>query len=108
MDLFNIMGKVKEAQERLKVSQEKISEIRTEGESGAGMVKVIINGNRKIMRIEIDESLMNDKEMVQDLTVAAVNNAIKNMDEMIKSEMSKSMEGVLPNIPGLDLSQFLK
>lgn len=108
MDLFNIMGKVKEAQERLKVSQEKIGELRTEGESGAGMVKVVINGNRKIMRIEIDDSLMNDKEMVQDLTVAAVNNAIKNMDELIKTEMSKSMEGVLPNIPGLDLSQFLK
>lgn len=108
MDLFNIMGKVKEAQERLKVSQEKIGELRTEGESGAGMVKVVINGNRKIMRIEIDDSLMNDKEMVQDLTVAAVNNAIKNIDELIKTEMSKSMEGVLPNIPGLDLSQFLK
>ncbi|TAF76445.1 MAG: YbaB/EbfC family nucleoid-associated protein [Bacteroidetes bacterium] len=108
MDLFNIMGKVKEAQERLKVSQEKIGELRTEGESGAGMVKVVINGNRKLMRIEIDDSLMNDKEMVQDLTVAAVNNAIKNMDELIKTEMSKSMEGVLPNIPGLDLSQFLK
>lgn len=108
MDLFNIMGKVKEAQEKLKQSQEKIGELRTEGEAGAGMIRVIINGNRKLMRVEIDDSIMNDKEMVQDLTVAAVNNAIKNMDEMIKSEMSKSMEGVLPNIPGLDLSQFLK
>lgn len=108
MDLFNIVGKVKDAQEKMKIAQEKIGNLRTEGESGAGMVKVFLNGNRKLMRIEIDDSLMNDKEMVQDLIVAAVNNAINKMDDIIKLEMSKSMEGVLPNIPGLDLSQFLK
>lgn len=108
MDLFNMMGKVKEVQEKMKIAQEKTGLLRAEGESGGGMVKVIANGNRKIMKIEIDDSIMDDREMVQDLMVAAINIALNNVEEKIKESMSKSMDGVIPNIPGLDLGQFLK
>lgn len=103
-----MMGKVKEVQEKMKIAQEKTGLLRAEGESGGGMVKVIANGNRKILKIEIDESIMDDREMVQDLMVAAVNIALNNVETKIKESMSKSMEGVIPNIPGLDLGQFLK
>ncbi len=108
MDLFGMMGKVKEAQEKMKQAQDKAAFLRAEGESGAGMVKVTVSGNRKVLKIDIDQSIMDDKEMVQDLIVAATNIALANIETEIKSTLAQSMDGVLPNIPGLDLNQFLK
>lgn len=108
MDLFGMMGKVKEAQEKMKVAQDKAGFLRAEGESGAGMVKVTVSGNRKVVKIDIDQSIMDDKEMVQDLVVAATNIALANIEIEIKASLAQSMDGVLPNIPGLDFNQFLK
>lgn len=106
--MFNILNKVKEAQEKMKVTQENLIHLVHTGESGAGMVKATMNGHRKLIKLEIDPSIMNDKEMVQDLTVAAVNKVSAEMENMIKEEMRKSMDGMIPNIPGIDLSAFMK
>lgn len=108
MDLFNMMGKFQQVQDKIKIAQENAGILRTEGEAGGGMVKVTVNGNRKIIKVDIDDSIMDDKEMVQDLIVAAANIALNKIEELIKESISKQMEGVIPNIPGIDLSQFLK
>lgn len=109
-DMNNLMGKVQEAQQALKKAQDNLVNIKTTGESGAGIVKATVNGKRKILKIEIDEKFINpdDKEMLQDLTVAAVNKALENIEEMISEEMKKSTGGILPSIPGFDLSQMMK
>jgi nucleoid-associated protein EbfC len=105
-DMLNMMGKIKEAQARLKQMKENLGTMTVTGEAGGGMVKATVNGNRQVLKIEIEESLLKpaDKDMVQDLTVAAVNKAMQEVDTLIKDELKKNTEGLLPNIPGLDLS----
>ncbi len=102
-DMIKMMGKVKEVQEKVKVVQEELKHKTVIGESGAGMVKATANGHRKIIKIEIDDAL-SDVEMAKDLIIAAVNQAIEKSDEMAKEAIRKETEGMLPNIPGLDLS----
>ncbi len=104
-DMMKMMGKVKEVQERVKIVQEQLAHKTVVGEAGAGMVKATANGHRKIIQIEIDSAL-SDVDMAKDLIIAAVNNAIEKADEMAKEEVRKETEGMMPNIPGLDLGKF--
>lgn len=105
---MKMMGKVKEVQEKMKEAQENLKHIQETGEAGAGMVKATVNGKKEVVSIIVDESLLNkdDKEMLQDLTVAAVNKALELVDIKAKEELKKSTEGIIPNIPGLDLSNL--
>jgi DNA-binding YbaB/EbfC family protein len=108
-DMMNLLGKVKEVQAKMQQAKDNLVTLTAYGESGAGMVKATVNGARKVISLEIDPDLLKkeDKEMVQDLTVAAVNIAMANIEEKIKEEMKKSTEGVLPNIPGFDFGNFM-
>ena len=103
-----MMGKVKEMQAKMKEAQDKLEFIEETGEAGAGMVKATVNGKKSVISIDIDESLLNkeDKEMIQDLTVAAINNAMEKADIRAKEEIKKSTEGLMPNIPGMDLGNL--
>ncbi|GHE60679.1 MULTISPECIES: YbaB/EbfC family nucleoid-associated protein [Roseivirga] len=107
-DMMKMMGKVKEMQAKMKEAQEKLEFIEETGEAGAGMVKATVNGKKSVVSIEIDESLLSkdDKEMLQDLTVAAINNAMEKADIRAKEEIKKSTEGLMPNIPGMDLGNL--
>lgn len=104
-DIMGMMGKVKEAQAKIKEAQAKLVHLTAEGESGAGLVRVVVNGERKVLKIEMDESLLTpkDKEMLSDLVVAATNKAMESIDQKIKVEMKSATEGMIPNIPGMDL-----
>lgn len=108
-DMMKMMGKVKEVQEKMKAAQENLVHIRVEGESGAGMVKAVVNGKRQVVSLEIDPSLLNvqDREMMQDLVVAAVNMATEKAEEKAREELRKSTEGILPNIPGFDFGNMV-
>jgi nucleoid-associated protein EbfC len=106
-DMFSILGKVKEAQEKMKIAQEKIVNITLTAESGGGMVKATVNGHKNVLKIEVDPEIANDLELMQDLIVAAVNKALNDIDLLVKEELAKSMEGVIPNIPGLDLNALM-
>lgn len=103
-----MFGKMREMQTKLKETQENLDKITAEGESGGGMVKAIVNGRKKIISVVIEESLMTpqDKEMVQDLVVAAINTALQNVELKSNEEIKKTTEGMMPNIPGLDLSKM--
>lgn len=105
---MGMMGKVKEAQTKIKEAQAKLVHLSAEGESGAGMVKVLVNGERKVLKIMIDESLLNpqDKEMLTDLIVAATNKAMEAIEQKIKAEMKAATEGMIPSIPGMDLGNL--
>lgn len=106
MDMFNMMGKLKEVQAKMKEAQANLVNIKATGDAGGGMVTVTVNGTRQIESIEIDNDLIkpDDKEMLQDLVVAAVNKAMQEVDIKSKEALKQSTEGLLPNIPGLDLS----
>ena len=106
--MSNMFGKMREMQTKLKEVQDNLEKITAEGESGGGMVKAIVNGKKKVISVQIEDSLMNqeDKEMVQDLVVAAVNHALQNVEAKSNEEIKKTTEGMMPNIPGLDFSKM--
>ena len=87
-------GLMKQAQQM----QEEIAQLEVTGESGAGLVKVTINGAHNCRRIEIDPSLMeDDKEMVEDLVAAAFNDAVRRAEELQKEKMASVTAGL--NLP---------
>ena len=110
--MFNMMdmfGKVKEFQARMKEAQTSLNTITESGESGAGMVRVTVNGLKQVVRLNIDQDLIrpDDREMLQDLVVAATNKALENVEPKIKAHLQKATEGLLPNIPGFDLGNLM-
>jgi hypothetical protein len=99
--LAGLMKQAQEMQENLKKAQEQIASMEIEGQSGAGMVKVIMTGRHDIKRVSIDSSLMNDdKEMLEDLVAAAVNDAVRKVESTTQEKMSGVTSG-LPLPPGM-------
>lgn len=104
-DMMKMMGKMQEVQAKLKEAQEKLGDVIVTGEAGAGMVKATANGKRQLVKLEIDKTLVKpeDLDMMTDLIVAATNKALEEAEIRAKEEIKKSTEGVIPNIPGMDL-----
>jgi nucleoid-associated protein EbfC len=108
-DMMKMMGKMKEVQARLKEAQDNLVKLRAHGESGAGMVKASVNGKKQLVALDIDPTLLksDDRVILQDLIVAAVNKAQDEADILAKEEMRKSTDGLIPNIPGFDISGMM-
>ena len=86
--LGGLMKQAQQMQEKMQKMQEEIAQLEVTGESGAGLVKVTINGAHNCRRIEIDPSLMeDDKEMVEDLVAAAFNDAVRRAEELQKDKI---------------------
>ncbi len=99
--LAGLMKQAQEMQENLKKAQEQIASMEIEGQAGAGMVKVIMTGRHDIKRVNIDASLMSDdKEMLEDLVAAAVNDAVRKVESTTQEKMSGVTSG-LPLPPGM-------
>lgn len=95
MDIQKMMKQAQEMQFRIQEIQEKLTEIEVEGESGGGLVKIVITCAGKARKVQIDSSLIEgDKETLEDLIVAAMNNANQAKDDRIKSETKNMMEGM--------------
>ncbi len=105
-DMMNMLGKVKELQTKMKEAQDNLVHLTETAESGAGMVKVTVNGKKQVIKLEIDPDIVkaSERDVMQDLIVAATNKALANIDDKIKEELKKTTQGILPNIPGLDLT----
>jgi DNA-binding YbaB/EbfC family protein len=105
-----LLGKMKELQDRMKEAQESLVHLTASGEAGAGMVKATVNGRKQLIGLEIDPDLLKpeDREMLQDLVVAATNKALEAVEEQVKTRLSQATEGLLPNIPGFDLGSMMK
>ncbi len=81
-DMMGLMGKMKDLQSRMKEAQDQLASIVETAESGGGMVKATVNGQKTLIGLDIDKDLVNpdDKEMLQDLIVAAVNKAFERLE----------------------------
>lgn len=108
-DMMKMMGKMKEVQARMKEAQDKLGTLSATGESGGGLVKVKVTGKKQLVSIDVDPSLLKaeDRTILQDLIVAAVNKATDEAEVLAKEEMRKSTDGLLPNIPGIDFSSLM-
>ena len=98
-DFSKILDKAKELEAKMKESQENIKKIRVEGISGSNSVKVILDGNGEMQKIEISDELLNEqKSIIEDLIIAAHNNAKTQLKNKTNEEISKATGGF--GIPG--------
>ena len=104
VNIGNMMKQAQQLQQKMAEAQEKLNSIEVEGVSGGGVVKVIATAKGEIKKINLDESLLKpeDKEITEDLIVAAVNDA-KQKGETASQEEMKSVTGGLPLPPGMKL-----
>src|SRR5947209_17445451 len=95
-NLGQIMKQVQDMQERMSEMQAKLAEVEVTGSSGGGMVQATLNGKGELRRVKIDPSLLKpeEAEVVEDLIVAAVNDAKSKADERMQSEMGKLTGGL--------------
>ena len=99
----NLMKQAQQMQDNMQKLQAKIAEMEVEGESGAGLVKVVMSGKHDVKRITIDPSLLaDDKDMLEDLVAAAVNDAVRKVESLTQEKMSAATAG-LPLPPGFKL-----
>ena|SRR5688572_10096852 len=104
-DIGAIMQQAKQMQERVEQMQAELENVVVEGSAGAGMVKVKATATQRITSIEIDPAVMSeDREMLQDLVTAAVNNALEKAREKAGEQAQQRLGAMLPpgmNLPGL-------
>ncbi|MBL4830536.1 MAG: YbaB/EbfC family nucleoid-associated protein [Aliivibrio sp.] len=91
----NLMKQAQQMQDRMAKMQEEVAKMEVTGESGAGLVKITINGSHSVRCVEIDESLMeDDKDMLEDLIAAAFNDAARRVEETQKEKMGDVTGGM--------------
>jgi len=100
--LGGLMKQAQQMQENMKKMQDQLATVEVEGQSGAGMVKVVMTCRNDVKRISIDPSVMDDKEMLEDLIAAAVNDAVRKAEQTTQEKMGGFTAGLnLP--PGMKL-----
>jgi DNA-binding YbaB/EbfC family protein len=103
-NMGNLLKQAQQFQAKLAKLQEELAGRTVEASAGGGMVTVVADGKQQIVSIKIDREVIDpdDKEMLQDLILAAVNDALSRAKAMVNEEMSKLTHGInLPKIPGL-------
>jgi nucleoid-associated protein EbfC len=98
--LAGLMKQAQSMQDNMKRAQEELGSIEVEGESGSGMVKVLMTCKHEVKRVQIDPSLLaEDKDMLEDLVAAAFNAAVRKAEETSNAKMGKITAG-MPSLPG--------
>jgi nucleoid-associated protein EbfC len=103
-NIGGLMKQVQQMQENMQKMQDKLADMEVEGQSGAGMVKVVMSCRHDVRRVTIDPSLLTDedKDMLEDLVAAAVNDAVHKVESTVQEKMSGMTAG-LPLPPGMKL-----
>ncbi len=99
----NLMKQAQAMQENLRKAQEELAQVEVTGNAGGGLVAVTMTCRHDVRRVDIDPSLLeDDKEILEDLVAAAVNDAVRKVEKTTQEKMSGFAEGL--NIPGLNLN----
>ncbi|MBS4175873.1 YbaB/EbfC family nucleoid-associated protein [Bacillus sp. FJAT-49736] len=99
-NMQNMMKQMQKMQKKMAEAQEQLGEERIEGTAGGGMVSVIVSGHKEVLEVNIKEEVVDpeDIEMLQDLVLAATNDALKKADELTNQKMGQFTKGM--NLPG--------
>ena len=95
--IAGLMKQAQQMQENMKKAQEQLALVEVEGQSGAGMVKVLMTCSHDVRRVNIDASVMDDKEMLEDLVAAAINDAMRRAEQVSQERMAGFTSGL--NLP---------
>ncbi|MEM8999638.1 MAG: YbaB/EbfC family nucleoid-associated protein [Bacteroidota bacterium] len=101
-DLMGMMGKLKETQEKVKATKERLNSVIIDEVSTDGLVKVSLTANRELKAITIDPSLLTDKEQLEDYLIITLNKAIASATRVNETELAAVAKEGMPNIPGMD------
>ncbi|WP_203295623.1 YbaB/EbfC family nucleoid-associated protein [Luteirhabdus pelagi] len=99
----DMMGKLKEAQEKVEATKKRMNTVMVDEKSNDGLLKVTLTANRELKSIDIDDSLLEDKEQLEDYLIVTLNKAIAKATEINEAEIAAVAKEGMPNIPGLDM-----
>ncbi|MEP1983273.1 MAG: YbaB/EbfC family nucleoid-associated protein [Maribacter dokdonensis] len=100
--MMGMMGKLKETQKKVEETKKRLDTVSLEEKSNDGLVSVTITANREIKKIVIDDSLLQDKEQLEDYLILTLNKAIQNATNVNETELAAVAKDGMPNIPGMD------
>ncbi|WP_306566736.1 YbaB/EbfC family nucleoid-associated protein [Flavobacterium lindanitolerans] len=102
-DLMGMMGKLKETQQKIEETKKRLDSVLIDEQSNDGLLKVTLTANRTVKSIEIDDSLLEDKEQLEDYLVLVMNKAIQKATAVNEAELGAVAKDGMPNIPGMDI-----
>jgi len=102
-DMMGMMNKLKETQQKVEDTKKRLNTVLIDESSNDKLLKVSVTANRTVKKIEIDDSLLNDKEMLEDYLILTLNKAIERATEINETEIAAVAKEGMPNIPGLDM-----
>ncbi len=102
-DLMGMMGKLKETQAKVEATKQRLNGVLIDEQSSDGLLKVTITANREIKEFKIDDSLLEDKEQLEDYLILTLNKAIKKASDVNDAEIGAVAKDGMPNIPGMDM-----
>ena len=102
-DMMGMMNKIKETQEKVEATKERLKSVLIDEQSQDGLLKVTISASREIKNIEVSEELLEDKEQLEDYLVLTLNKAISRASEVNETELAAVAKDGMPDIPGLDM-----
>jgi len=101
-DLMGMMGKLKETQKKVEGTKERLNSVMVDEASSDGLLKVTLTANRELKSISIDDSLLEDKDQLEDYLVLTLNKAIEKASKINEAELAAVAKEGMPNIPGMD------
>ena len=102
-DISGMMGKLQEAQQKVEETKKRLDTVLIDEAIAGGNVKVTVTANREIKTITVDESLLEDKEELEDYLILVLNKALKRAGEINEQELAVAAKSGMPNIPGMDM-----
>ena len=102
-DLMGMMGKLKEAQQKVEETKKRLDTVLVDEQSNDGLLKVTLTANRKIKSITVDETLLEDKEQLEDYLILVLNKAIEKATNINETELAAVAKEGMPSIPRMDM-----
>ncbi|MDT0607394.1 YbaB/EbfC family nucleoid-associated protein [Croceitalea rosinachiae] len=101
-DLMGMMGKLKETQAKVEATKKRLDTVLVDENSSDELLKITLTANREIKSISIDDSLLEDKEQLEDYLLLTINRAIEKATKINETELAAIAKDGMPNIPGMD------
>ncbi|TPD70630.1 YbaB/EbfC family nucleoid-associated protein [Flavobacterium microcysteis] len=102
-DIMGMMGKLKETQQKIEETKKRLDSVLIDEQSSDGLLKVTLTANRNVKSIDIDESLLEDREQLEDYLLLVMNKAIQKATAVNEAELGAVAKDGMPNIPGMDM-----
>lgn len=100
---MNMMGKLKETQQKIEETKKRLDSVLVDEQSNDGLLKVTLTANRTVKNVTISDDLLADKEMLEDYLVTVFNKAIVKATDVNETELAAVAKDGMPNIPGMDM-----